>query len=86
VVNVDGARVAYRWRGAAHSYSARKRYCRPGCALGPGIAEFRNDRTGDSLGLLRIGDTTDDGSGLSLQKSRGKVREVARYGRSGPVD
>jgi pimeloyl-ACP methyl ester carboxylesterase len=78
VVNVDGARVAYRLHGRGPAVLLVNGTAALEAHWGPVIAEFSKHRTVISLDYSGSGDTTDDGSALSLQKLARQVREVAR--------
>ena len=78
VVNVDGARVAYRLHGRGPAVVFVNGTAALDAHWGPVIAEFSTHRTVISLDYSGSGDTTDDGSALSLQKLARQVREVAR--------
>ena len=78
VVNVDGARVAYRLHGRGPAVVLVNGTAALDAHWGPVIAEFSTHRTVISLDYSGSGDTTDDGSALSLQKFARQVREVAR--------
>ncbi len=78
VVKVDGARVAYRLQGRGPAVVLVNGTAALDAHWGPVIAEFSKHRTVISLDYSGSGDTTDDGSALSLQKLARQVREVAR--------
>jgi 3-oxoadipate enol-lactonase len=78
VVNVDGARVAYRLHGRGPAVVLVNGTAALDAHWGPVIAEFSKHRTVISLDYSGSGDTTDDGSALSLEKLARQVREVAR--------
>jgi hypothetical protein len=78
VVNVDGARVAYRLHGRGPAAVLVNGTAALDAHWGPVIAEFSTHRTVISLDYSGSGDTTDDGSALSLQKLARQVSEVAR--------
>ena len=78
VVNVDGARVAYRLHGQGPAVVLVNGTAALDAHWGPVIAEFSNHRTVISLDYSGSGDTTDDRGALSLQKLARQVREVAR--------
>jgi 3-oxoadipate enol-lactonase len=76
-VNVDGARVAYRLHGHGPAVVLVNGTAALDVHWGPVIAELGKHRTVISLDYSGSGDTTDDGSALSLQKLARQVREVA---------
>lgn len=78
VVNVDGARVAYRLHGRGPAVVLVNGTAALDVHWGPVIAELSKHRTVISLDYSGSGDTTDDGTALSLQKLARQVREVAR--------
>ena len=78
VVNVDGARVAFRLHGQGPAVILVNGTAALDAHWGPVIAEIGKHRTVISLDYSGSGDTTDDGSALSLQKLARQVREVAR--------
>jgi 3-oxoadipate enol-lactonase len=78
MVNVDGARVAYRLHGRGPAVVLVNGTAALDARWGPVIAEFSKHRTVISLDYSGSGDTTDDGSVLSLQKLARQVREVVR--------
>ena len=78
VVNVDGARVAYRLHGCGPAVVLVNGTAALDAHWGPVIAELSKHRTVISLDYSGSGDTTDDGSALTLQKLARQVREVAR--------
>src|ERR1700676_155476 len=77
VVNVDGARVAYRLHGQGPAVVLVNGTAALDAHWGPVIAELGKHRTVISLDYSGSGDTADDGSALSLQKLARQVREVA---------
>jgi 3-oxoadipate enol-lactonase len=77
VVNVDGARVAYRLHGRGPVVVLVNGTAALDAHWGPVIAELGKHRTVISSDSSGSGDTTDDGSALSLQKLAHQVREVA---------
>jgi 3-oxoadipate enol-lactonase len=77
VVSVDGASVAYRLHGHGPAIVLVNGTAALDAHWGPVIAEFGKHRTVISLDYSGSGDTTDDGSALSLQKLAHQVREVA---------
>ena len=77
VVNVDGARVAYRLSGQGPAIVLVNGTAALDVQWGPVIAELSKHRTVISLDYSGSGDTTDDGSELSLQKLAHQVRKVA---------
>ena len=77
VVNVDGARVTYRLHGRGPAVVLVNGTAALDAHWGPVIAEFAKHRTVISLDYSGSGDTTDDGSALSLRKLARQVREVA---------
>src|SRR5260370_15723962 len=76
VVNVDGARVAYRLQGQGPAVVLVNGTAALDVHWGPVIAELGKQRTVISLDYSGSGDTTDDGSPLCLQKLARQVREV----------
>src|SRR6202043_2865499 len=78
VVNVDGARVAYRLHGRGPAVVLVNGTAALDAHWGPVIGELSKYRTVISLDYSGSGDTTDDGSALSLQKLARQVRGVAR--------
>ena len=68
VVNVDGARVAYRLHGRGPAVVLVNGTAALDAHWGPVIGELSKNRTVISLDYSGSGDTTDDGSALSLQK------------------
>jgi 3-oxoadipate enol-lactonase len=78
VVNVDGARVAYRLHGRGPAVVLVNGTAALDVHWGPVIAELSKHRTVISLTYSGSGDTTDDGGALSLQKLARQVTEVAR--------
>jgi 3-oxoadipate enol-lactonase len=78
VVNVDDARVAYRLHGRGPAVVLVNGTAALDAHWGPVIAELSKHRTVISLDYSGSGDTTDDGSALTLQKLARQVREVAR--------
>jgi 3-oxoadipate enol-lactonase len=78
VVEVDGACVAYRLHGRGPALVLVNGTSALDVHWGPVIAEFSKYRTVISLDYSGSGDTTDDGSALSLQKLARQVSEVAR--------
>ena len=78
VVNVDGARVAYRLHGRGPAVVLVNGTAALDAHWGSVITEFSKHRTVISLDYSGSGDTTDDGSALNLQKLARQVREVAR--------
>jgi 3-oxoadipate enol-lactonase len=78
VVDVDGARVAYRLQGAGPAIVLVNGTAALDVHWGPVITEFGKSRTVVSLDYSGSGDTRDDGSVLSLAKLAHQVREVAR--------
>jgi len=68
VVNVDGARVAYRLHGQGPAVVLVNGTAALDAHWGPVIAELGKHRTVISLDYSGSGDTADDGSALSLQK------------------
>src|SRR5258708_13714058 len=78
MVNVDGARVAYRLHGRGPAVVLVNGTAALDAHWGPVIGELSKYRTVISLDYSGSGDTTDDGSALSLQKLARQVREVAR--------
>lgn len=77
VVNVDGARVAYRLHGRGPAVVLVNGTAALDAHWGPVIGELGKHRTAISLDYSGSGDTTDDGGALSLQKLAHQVREVA---------
>ncbi|MGX9431687.1 MULTISPECIES: alpha/beta fold hydrolase [Bradyrhizobium] len=77
VVNVDGARVAYRLHGRGPAVVLVSGTAALDMHWGPVIGELARHRTVISLDYSGSGDTTDDGGALSLQKLAHQVREVA---------
>src|SRR5258705_4776079 len=77
VVNIDGARVAYRLHGRGPAVVLVNGTAALDAHWGPVIAELGKHRTVISLDYSGSGDTTDDGGALSLQKLARQVREVA---------
>ena len=78
VVNVDGARLAYRLHGCGPAVVLVNGTAALDAHWGPVIAELSKHRTVISLDYSGSGDTIDDGSALTLQKLARQVREVAR--------
>src|SRR5258706_9870512 len=77
VVNVDGARVAYRLNGQGPAVVLVNGTAALDVHWGPVIAELGKQRTVISLDYSGSGETTDDGSPLCLRKLARQVREVA---------
>jgi 3-oxoadipate enol-lactonase len=77
VVNVDGARVAYRLHGRGPAVVLVNGTAALDAHWGPVIADLSKQRTVISLDYSGSGDTTDDGSALSLERLARQVREVA---------
>src|ERR1700688_5216872 len=78
VVNVNGARVAYRLHGGGPAVVLVNGTAALDAHWGPVIAELGKHRTVISLDYSGSGDTTDDGSALTPQKLARQVRGVAR--------
>src|SRR6202035_6197352 len=78
VVNVDDARVAYRMHGRGPAVVLVNGTAALDAHWGPVIGELSKYRTVISLDYSGSGDTTDDGSALSLQKLARQVRGGAR--------
>ena len=76
-VNVDGARVAYRLHGRGPAVMLVNGTAALDAHWGPVIAGLSKQRTVISLDYSGSGDTTDDGSALSLERLARQVREVA---------
>src|SRR5260370_37558367 len=77
VVNIEGARVAYRLHGQGPAVVLVNGTAALDVHWGPVIAELGKQRTVISLDYSGSGDTTDDGSALCLQKLARQVAEVA---------
>lgn len=77
VVNVDGARVAYRLHGQGPAVVLVNGTAALDVRWGPVIAEPGKQRTVISLDYSGSGDATDDGSALCLRMLARQVREVA---------
>src|ERR1700730_11035062 len=86
VVDVDGARVAYRLHGQGPAVVLVNGTAALDTHWGPVIAELGKHRTVISLDYSGSGDTTDDGRALSLHKLARQVREVARAAGVGRFD
>jgi 3-oxoadipate enol-lactonase len=86
VVNVDGARVAYRLHGRGPAVVLVNGTAALDAHWGPVIVELGKHRTVISLDYSGSGDTTDDGTALSLPKLARQVREVARAAGVGRFD
>ena len=78
VVNVDDARVAYRLHERGPAVVLVNGTAALDAHWGPVIGELSKNRTVISLDYSGSGDTTDDGSALSLQKlaRQGKVAAI----------
>src|SRR4030081_1069491 len=78
VVNVDGARVAYRLHGRGPAVVLVNGTAALDAHWGPVIGELSKKPTLIGLENSGSGDTADVGSALSLQKLARQVRELVR--------